>query len=140
MSGPDRFGRTAPGTVGGTKWGDAGDVERARAASSVWIPTPNSSRQEGGEQLLRAALAGLEPYRHIDRDCFHIGGRRLVDLLPRPGAAGGGACVFRPGPGPRWKAAAAPPHAGRALAIAGDARERRSAVSGASARLRGQAL
>ena len=85
-------------------------------------------------------MAMLEPRRAIHRDHRHSAGRGAVDRRARPGAAGGGARVLDRGGGPRRQAAAALHHAGRALAIAGDARQRRSALSPAAARLRGQAL
>ena len=66
--------------------------------------------------------------------------RSLVDRVARSAAVGGGACILHPGGGPRWKAAAALHHAGRALAVARRPRTGRSAVSATAARLRGQAL
>ena len=41
-----------------------------------------------------------------------------MDRLARSAAAWGGACIFHPGGGPRWKAVATLHHAGRTLAAA----------------------
>ena len=85
-------------------------------------------------------MAGLGPGHGVRRDRDGPVRRSLVDRVARSAAVGGGACILHPGGGPRWKAAAALHHAGRALAVARRPRTCRSAVSASAACLRGQAL
>ena len=68
-----------------------------------------------------AVLRGLAAALIATRSSLCRGGR-LVDRLPRPGAARGGARILDAGGRPRRQAAAALHHAGRPLAAAGDAR------------------
>src|SRR5262249_1051282 len=109
---PDRFGRTATGTVEVT-------------AAKGWVHERQA--QQGARRCRRptgpVAMALLEPRGGIYRDHRHSVGGGTLDRRARSGAAGGGPRILDRGGGPRRQAAAALHHAGRALANAGDPRE-----------------